>query len=77
MSEILGILPVIGSCLEAALAEAPGEIGRGEGAVEVTVDGRLCDVGRDVEVGRVVWRERVLRDRLGREMLGRRARGGL
>jgi hypothetical protein len=79
VSDVLRILPVIVLGLTTALAKTAGEIGGREGAVEIKVDGRLCHVRGDVEIGRVVRRERgVLRQRgLDREHFGWGARGRL
>ena len=69
VSEILRILPIIVLGFTAALAQTAGEIGGREGAVEIKVDGRLCHVRGDVEIRRVVRRERSVlhRRRLDRE----------
>ena len=41
-----------------ALAQVLGEIGRREGAIMIVktkVDGHLCDMPHDMEIGRMVW----------------------
>ena len=78
MSKVLRILAVCRLGFTATLAQTPGKIGAGEGAAEIKIGRRFCYVRCDGEIGRLVWRERVLRRRgrlqsqLGRE---RRARG--
>jgi len=79
VSKVLRILPIVVLGFAPALAQAPGEIGGREGAIEVKVDGRLCDLPRDVEIGGMVRREgRFLRQRrLDRERFWRGAGGRL
>ena len=79
MTKVLRILPIVVLGFAPALAQAPGEIGGREGAIEVKVDGRLCDLPRDVEIRGLVRREgRVLRRRrLDRERLWRGPGGRL
>jgi hypothetical protein len=43
------------------LAQTPGDIGGGKGAVEIEISRRFCYVRRDGEIGRFVRRQRVLR----------------
>jgi hypothetical protein len=61
MSKVLRILAVCSLGFTATLAQTPGEIGAGEGAAEIEIGRRFCYVRRDGEIGRLVWRERVLR----------------
>ena len=75
VSKILRILGVRRLGFATTLAQAPGEIGGGKGAVEVKVRRRFCDVRRDGEIGRGVRWERVLRRRVGVHLLLERRRG--
>ena len=75
MSKVLRILAVRRLGFTTTLAQAPGEIGSGEGAVEVKVCRRFCDVRCGGEIGRSVRWERVLRRRVGGHLLLERRRG--
>lgn len=61
MSKVQRILAVRRLGFTTTLAQTPGEIGGGEGAVEIEISRRFCDVRRDGEIGRFIRRERVLR----------------
>jgi hypothetical protein len=77
VSKVLRILRVIGLRLATPLAEAAGEIGAREGAVQIAVCGGLGYVRCGVEIGGEAWREGGIA-RLGclkPELLGRRTRG--
>ena len=79
MSKVQRILGIVVLAFAPALAQAPGEIGGREGAIEIKVDGGLCDLPRDVEIGGMVRREWgvVHRRRLNRERFWRGAGGRL
>ena len=74
MSKVLRILAVCHLGFTATLAQTPGEIGGRESAAKIEIGRRFCYVRRDGEIGRLVWRERVLRrwgglqPHLGREL---------
>ena len=75
MSVVQGVLRVIGPGLATTFAELPREVTWRESAVvQIKVCRGLCDVRRDIEIGRVVGRERCIW--LRRLDLGRRARSG-
>ena len=57
VSKVLRILRVIGLRLATPLAEAAGEVGPREGAVQIKVCGGLGYVRCGVEIGREVWWE--------------------
>ena len=61
MCKVLRILPIRLLGFTTALAETPRKIGGGESAVEIEIRGRFGYMRRDVEIGRVVRGERVLR----------------
>ena len=61
MSKVLRILAVRPLGFTTALAQTPREIGGGESAVEIVIGRRFGNVRHDVEIGRFVRGERVLR----------------
>ena len=61
MSKVLRILAIRPFGFTTALAQTPRKIGRGESAVEIEIGRRFGYVRHDVEIGRFVRGERVLR----------------
>ena len=60
MPKVLRVLGIRLLCFTTALAQTPGKIGGGEGAVEIDIDRRFGYVRRDVKVGRIVRGERMV-----------------
>ena len=61
MSKVLRILAIRPLGFATALTQTPRKIGGGEGAVEIEIARGFGYVRRDVEVGRFIWGERILR----------------